>query len=408
MKRVLFMTALLALLAVPTALWAQVKVVQFKDGRPPLIGTVNERADGYEVTTPAGKQVVPIDQVAEITDYLSPREEFRKRQGSLAATDVAGHFALADWAYRQGLLEEARGELKLVLMQRPGHENAQLLLNVVEKAIQAKAPRSTSPAAPAAHGERGSELLGQMMSMDDVQRIRRAELRSGDQIAVEFRNDVLRRYVEVQYKDNPGGRQAFNNKPPVAKAVEMIEQAPTTPEIQNDILIKGDGRFMKDFKQRVWPIIARQCASPDCHGAPKGMGRVKLYATPIADDRVYYTNFYILDTFERNVGRMIDRNIPEKSLLLQYSLQPGEGRMAHPGVPAAFVKSPQEEKYQIMLAWIQEGLLNPHPEYLLDYRAAGQRPRGSILSLGSQPASRPASRPASAPASQPARGPKGR
>ena len=416
MKRMfLAASVMVVLLVAPAPVWAQVKVVQFKDGRPPLIGTVTESADSYEVVTRTGKQVVPMDQVASISDYVTPREEFRKRQAALTSGDVSGHYSLADWAYKQGLLEDARAELKIVLSLQSGHENAKLLLSLVEKDLQSQqkepaGPRHSTHSTPSARSDRLGELMAQMMSMDDVQRIRRAELRRGDRVTVEFRNDVLRRFVEAQtaagrFKD-PADARAFYSQPPADQVAQIVEEMPAATEILDDIIVKSDPRFMSMFKRNVWPIVSARCASPECHGRPRGAGGLKLYAVPVQDDRVYYTNFYILDAYESGHNRLIDRNAPARSLLLHYGLPPDESRKAHPNVRGLNLLN--EVQYQAILEWISNVLANPRPTYGLTYRAPGEKPKASTLSLGSQPATHPASRPATRPASRPAAPPAGR
>jgi hypothetical protein len=397
-------------LAAPTAAWAQLKVVQFKDGRPPLVGTVTESADSYEVTTRTGKQTVLIDQVASIADYVSPREEFQKRLSAIRSGDVAGHYALADWAYKQGLLEESRAELRAVLTLQPNHENAKLLLNIVEKALleqkeKEPAPRAPGAPVPAGPTRAGLSVLSQLMSFEDVQRIRRSELRRGDRALIEFRNDVLRRFVQLQvdsgrFSDAAAARKFYSQT--AVDQVVQIMQEPASRELQSDIIVKADPRFMTVFKRSIWPMLAVHCAAPDCHGAPRGAGRLKLYAGPVQDDRAYYTNFYILDAYEAGQNRMINRNLPAQSLLLQYGLPADDTHTAHPGPKSAVFMN--EAQYNILLDWITNVLANPRPVYGLDYRAAGEKPHGPTLSLGSQPASQPTSSPASRPGSRPAAG----
>jgi hypothetical protein len=313
MKGALATCVLLVLLAAPA--WAQLKVVEFKDGRPALIGTVTESADSYEITTRNGKQTVPIDQVASISDYVSPREEFQKRLSALKGDDASGHYALAQWAYKQGLLEESRAELRAVLTLQPAPENARLLLSVVEKALAAqKEPGLRPPGTATSRPDRLGDLGWQLMSPEDVRRIRRAELRRGDRVTIEFRNDVLRRFVDAQviagrYRDYADAR-SFYSQSQADQAVQIMEEMPEAQAFQNDIIIKGDPAFMTVFKRNIWPMIGGRCGAPECHGAAKGAGHLKLFNGPVQDDRVYYTNFYILDAYESGQKRLISRNLP--------------------------------------------------------------------------------------------------
>ncbi len=371
---ILAVSALLAFSLAPSTAIAQMKVIQFKDAnKPALVGMVTERADTYEVTTPKGLVTVPVDQVASITDYVSPAEEFRKRQGSLSPTDAAGHYELAKWAYNKGLLEDSRSELELVLSLQNNNENAKLLLTLVVKAIseQKEAAATGKEMVHISTSDKPGSLLSQMMSNEDVQRVRRAELRSADRATIEFRNDVQRRYISAMTaagRYSPADASAFYSKPPVAQAVEILTQS-ADPQIQEDILIKNDPAFMAMFKKVIWPtVVLRQCASPECHGAARGQGRLKLYPQPAQDDRVYYTNFYILESYEYNGNRMINRNAPEQSLMIQYGVP--DSRLQHPGGPVpAMYRSGEDPRYQTVMNWITNVLVNPRPTYNLDYHA---------------------------------------
>ena len=98
---------------------------------------------------------------------------------------------------------------------------------------------------------------------------------------------------------------------------------------------------------------------------------MKLFRTTGRDEKTDYTNFVILDGMTSRDGRyrVIDRQNPDKSLLLQYGLMPELAEARHPEKlrqPIFLNKS--SPSYRHVLNWIQTSLRGPkHPNYRLEY-----------------------------------------
>ncbi|MCD6303865.1 MAG: hypothetical protein J7M21_02765, partial [Planctomycetes bacterium] len=86
------------------------------------------------------------------------------------------------------------------------------------------------------------------------------------------------------------------------------------------------------------------------------------------NDRVAYTNFLILDSFHKPGGlRMIRRDNPEESLLLQYALPRNIARYRHPEKIRSAFRSRNDPGYRLTLQWIRS-LKGPlHPDYRIKY-----------------------------------------
>jgi len=371
MKRVILSAAMTWLLFLSVSVCsAQTKKVTLKSG-PPLIGTVTLKDDRYEVMTRAGKVTVPVDQVISITDYVTFEQEYSRRVLALQPNDAEGHYALAQWCMGEKQLDHARRELLTVLKIKPGHENARLLLALVDEELaKARKPRKPGPGAPKTIP--GTKIpVTEMVSKEDVLRVRLAELRSFDKVGIAFRDRADVRFADKmtgkgEFAD-PNYRWVFLRKKPVAKAVEMLITAPDDVELHRDILVRTNPRFMTTFKSRVWPMIAQNCAAATCHGGVKGAGRLKLYNVRTTADELYFTNFLILDAFANTDGRMIDRSHPARSLLLQFGLPTDEARKTHPVKIRSMYRGVDDPPYRFVETWIKE-LLNPHPKYDIRFR----------------------------------------
>ena len=373
MNRTLLVSAVvLALSLCAVGVMAQMKVVTLKDGRT-VVGKVTLKGDQYEVVGASGQAVkLPASEVVSVTKAPSKKEQYQKKLLMLEPGDVKGHYDLAAWCEKQDLLQEAKAELKAVLKLRPEHKNALLLLPVVEARLRdLKQPTggSTKPPKPL------EGLLTKLMGQEDIERIRLAELRSRDKVSITFANDVVQRYIGMREARGEFSREEFLRKSPVAKAVDMLVHFPDVSDLQADIHIKSNPRFMTTFKTSVWPnIVSRSCATNSCHGSAKGAGNLKLYNVKIKDDRVFYTNFYILNQFKGRRGKMIDRGRPAQSLLLQYGLPEKLASAKHPGgpLPRPAYRSTRNKKYRMVDDWIRS-LWRPRPKYPVKFKIPGEK-----------------------------------
>ncbi len=305
------------------------------------------------------------------------RTEYARKAKALSATDVKGRYELALWCRDRGLLAEARAELAAVLKLQPKHEAADRLLKTI--------PKGHSTTRPA----NGPEKF--WMGQRDILRIRLAELRSTDKVRIAFNNNVLDRYVELAKLDVAAAK-AFRGRTPVEMAIEILVTRPDDRKLLGDIHVMSNPAFMSSFKLRVWPLLQTSCASMQCHGAKKGAGRLKLLNTTTAKDAFYYANFYILDSYRGKSGRLINRDAPGKSLLLEFGLpRPADtekiARAIHPKpmgaehTPFLHKKTPA---YRVIDGWIR-GLYHPRANYEVDYVAPCRSANGVKKPPATQP-----------------------
>ncbi len=375
-KHILAMIATVALVAA-FAIPAQQVVILKNGGR--VVGEVTKTKDGYQVINDKGTIVFAKNQVLKVEDVVTVKDELTKRLAKVDSRDADGYYQVARWAYDQNLLTDSRKILKKVLKLNPKHEDAPKLLKLVNMGI-AKSGGDTTTTKK--NGGKKQTLLARsnFLTKEDIYRIRLMELKSNDRVSVQFRNKVLQRFIKSMRGSGDFENRGFENKfrgyNRVKQVLYILEWTDRdNASIRDDILIKTDPKVIKEFRARIWPIIAKSFASPSCYGGVKPRDGLKLFNIPLTDERVLYTNFYILHKWERNGRKMIDRDNPEMSLLLQYGLPKKIAKCPRPKyVPGPIFKSTNDRSYKIVKDWIASLRRLFPPGYRIKYTLPGQKP----------------------------------
>jgi hypothetical protein len=89
-----------------------------------------------------------------------------------------------------------------------------------------------------------------------------------------------------------------------------------------------------------------------------------LRLQPNREDTVY-TNFHRLHAARTDDGDMVDREKPERSLLIQYGLPQDRAATPHPQTPGwrAGLRDESDPTYQLLQRWIGRELYHPAPDY---------------------------------------------
>lgn len=380
------------------------KRIKLRDGRVVEGEIVEKTADSIKLRMKLGELTFPAGQVVTMEDVYDAKADYEQRLAKLKKDDAGANVELGRWAMEQGLLAEARKHFKAALEINKDDERAALLLRQLEAKLAQK------PAAPEAGPTTGTATpdsgklpfeMKDMVRIEDIHRIRQAELREGETVSVEFRNDVLERFIKgmagVDRFREPTFVTQFKNWSSSKQARYMLSMLKENSPLRDDILVKGDPEFMKEFRSTVWRYVGGNCAASACHGAKEGRGGLKLYNYPGQNDYVDYTNFLILSTFhdKESLREMINRDHPEMSMMLQYSLPAQVAELKHSKqIPAVFGNR-THEGYQRTLKWIRD--LEKLPRYEIKKRPpyvmeTVRGPHG--IRGGSEPAIAPTSAPA--------------
>jgi len=366
------------LLAALTAV-GQVKVVRLKKGGK-ITGTVRKTVKAgetiYEITTKIGDKevVVPVraDQVVSITDHATPEEEYRRRLARIDPNSAADHFEIGQWAFQEGLLAIAVKELSIAKRLDPSSETAAYLHKQASEALARRRKGAKRPPGKKGPGTKKKWLIKKR----DMNRIRLSELQPKERVKVAFRKKVIERFVDkMQSSEDFRGDQdfakTFRKWRAERRLAYILDYAEDDWGLLDDIEIRGDPRVFQTFRKRVWPLVAKNCASSNCHGGRKGKGQLKLLNVSTSDSRALYTNFLILDLYAKKAGRMISRDIPNRSLLMEYGLPEKYAQVKHPGDKKAkrkpIFRDTKDPRYVVVGKWI-DSLTRPHPNYKVKYQ----------------------------------------
>jgi len=391
------------LLGGSTAL-ADVKVVVTKDPSRVLTGEVTDTSEGIEVQTSLGVIRVPRHQIVSITDYVDPEQDYSQRLEKLADDDVQGHIDLGRWAIENGLLEAGKERFEHAIALDGENREATLLLRRVEAMIKQRDEKQVPDEPGGKVGGNDGDAVASgtfdpkwLVSMDDVFRIRMAEIKEGERVRVEFDNDVLDRFAKAMTgredaQGNMFDEREFKRLGPADKLIYILDNIDRDDtDIRNDIRIVQDPEFMKVFKETIWKLrVEPSCGAAQCHGGTSSPGGLKLLPYAGTSDevgtRTLYTNFLILDMYRATEGpfkgqQLINRNRPENSLLLQFGLPSNMATFVHPNVDGWAVRplftGLEDPRYVSTFEWITQSLYGPvHPYYNVNFTPPLPNPAG--------------------------------
>ncbi|MCL2700677.1 MAG: hypothetical protein FWE88_03160 [Phycisphaerae bacterium] len=315
------------------------QTIILKDGRK-IAGDVTRTDSGYRVKTENGEMLYKTTEVDRVVDHAAFEKEYKDRLAKIGDKDADAHLELAKWAEQNGQLKIAQTELKRCLTLAKDHEEARMRLRRIEAALAPPAEPATKPATTASSnkstssGASGGIDVKDLITDEDINKIRFADLRPSDTgMSIEFKNQALNNFIKAEQ-----GQRGLESKEEIdrfrklsnVRQVIFIRETPGYGGVKDDIIIKSDPKFMKDFRT-IWPTIDQNCASINCHGGAKGKGELKLFPKGNAkNDRIDYTNYLILNLWEKDGKRLFDRDRPEDSLVLQYGLPHANARYKHP------------------------------------------------------------------------------
>jgi hypothetical protein len=370
-----------AIAVVASGLLARPGVVTHRDGNT-YTGEVSEDEAG-KVTVKVRGIPMAIDRRDVVSiRYIDPAEEdFPKKLAALPANDIKGRMDLAKWALTERKYDWAIQAAESALKVDPNNREATDFITMArrQRELDRTHPAGTNP--PAGNGTvrttpppatTPAAAQHKTLTPDDINFIRQSELRGNEDFRVQFNNDVRKRYVDHQKLN----LSQFSSRPAAEQARDILK---AMPELRNDVRITSDPASIVAFKRTIQPVIMQGCASAGCHSGSTGGGFV-LLENPTSDP-VAYTNFYILNSYvkqveQRKIG-MIERTTPQQSLLLQYGLPAENADPKHPAVPGyrGIYRTPADARFQLVARWLGDTLAVPAPDYsAIKYEAPRNEP----------------------------------
>lgn len=280
------------------------------------------------------------------------------------AAEAVTRYQKAYGLYQQGNLAEAQRENNEALRLDPQFQEALILRDILNSQIPAQSGRPGASTRPTVLPVAAGELLNEQQ----ISRIRMVEL-----TVAELRdnrsqiNGVVPRQVLEQFWDRvvvrdprqtevtKEARDAYLNPNRFKYQVQLIKEY-KAEQFYGEAKLFSDPAVMIEFKRLVQPYLLQNCATAKCHGSPdpavnKGY-RVYGRTTTAPTNGETYTNFYILSTRKVGQEQLLNRDDPERSLILQYGLQKKDAVVPHPGAEmTARFRGPSDGLYRDIIAW---------------------------------------------------------
>jgi hypothetical protein len=360
-------------------LLARPGVVKTHDGQT-YEGEVDERDPAAVVIVVRGIQTrIDRSRVASITYSGDKQQELRGQLAKLGPKDVPGRVALARAAMADEQYVIARDVLEQARQIDPNNAEVVQLLETVQSQIrmqrntglahearQAPATEtSTAPTQPAGDVK--------LLRAPEINTIKQAEARyPEDNLRIRFERNVLRRFVDYVGRDELPNFFSLNA---LQQANLIVQKGP--PEMAQDVTILNDPPALRDYRRVIQPFIVQNCASVACHGG----GGTKLHiVTPADSDAAAYTNFYTITKYVKEMPasdaavfgganpRLVDRQRPEQSLLVQYSLPGAISEFDHPDVRdyRPPLRSKTDPRFRQLVDWMGVSLKPVDPRYTFE------------------------------------------
>jgi len=331
---------------------------------------------------------MPLVRAAGVDDVGA---EYERRLAQLQRDDIAGQLELAHWCRDQQAWELVRKQCTLILKQEGEHAQAKLLLELAMRhlrKVDGGRKRGGTPASDDSTQEFGR--LGRIVSDAEIRRIRWMEMMDEEPrpLSIAFKNKVIQRFLDAmegnsEYTSREKRRDFMLLKP--TEKLQRIRKE-TEDRFYEDIVIKTDPKRMADFERHVLPPVLAGCATSKCHGNPE-TSRFVLYTDRIMSKNQVYTNYLIMHGFSAGGRRLINRDLPEQSLLLTYGFRelpailgnldrtfkhPPVGEQKNTEIRAIF-RGGKDPRFRAIRDWLKS-LSALEPDYGISLEPSGSTP----------------------------------
>ena len=326
---------------------------------------------------------IPRSQVKQVQYLETALEQYRKRRADLDDSDVEGRFRLALELYQQhefalvmreladlgeSVSENARiGALRRLTAQRLEAHGPVLALAVQEDREAKPKPKPS---------EKGKGKRRHLLTKEQINLLKIYEIDLEGEPNVNVPRATVDKLLEqyAEFDEIPKGVSAQNQfrRLPGWRKLQAMFQVQARP-LYPEVTARQNPPAMMVFRSQVHQkYVVGFCGSLRCHGRSGGAGNLQILNDLRNKWEFVYTNFYILQLFDNDVGRMIDRDQPEQSLLVQYGLAPQAAIKRHPEVQGwrREFRSDEDRRFRKIVDWIGQ-LWKPAPQYGIDYVPPG-------------------------------------
>ena len=288
-----------------------------------------------------------------------------------AKEEAKAQYQKAKTLYDAGKYAEANVENEKALRLDPASVEANLLKRVLASYIDGSTPSVAATGAAPASGKPG------LLNASQISLIRIAEMsRNEPNMKGKIERPVLQEFWDEVYTKDPLGDKSqralneFLNPANFAGQLRVFKDSNQQKFLER-VSVTTDPAILAAFRTSAHPYLLTNCATSECHGGEKG-GNFRLVTSSggAATTEQIYTNFYIMSMYAGKDGKMFDRDSPEKSLIMQYSLPWSSAAIKHPKVDIRKIPNMQDNRYRGMYDWIRS-LTIPRPNYGITFELPG-------------------------------------
>jgi hypothetical protein len=380
-------------LLLASVLWARPGTVKTRDGQV-FVGEVTEESDQVVVDNKGIHTTIARDNLRSITYSTSIDQEYQKRLAKLTQYDVPGRLELARWVFENQRYDLAQAVLQEAIRIQPHNDDVIRMTRTVARQLdlaQAEARKHAPVQLAAADnnapvgGKAAAPVrapAGRLLSPEEINFISQSEWVQDQLVHATFKNDVRRKYIAQQGIEPV----TFNRLTPPQQAWAIVQNG--TKDMKKDVIV-SDPPAILGFKRVQQSILASGCAN--CHSGEKAAGGFWFHY-PADTEPATCANFLILQKYSQKIGdrvySMIDRERPDDSLLIQFSMPPELGIPPHPKAPNyhGAVHTRNDPRLKAARDWINS--LNPIvPDYSeIDLASPAATPAGGAAPPTSRPA----------------------
>ena len=286
-----------------------------------------------QIDSPAvGKISMDARNIEQIIYFNSPAEEFKARVSVLGPRDAAGRVDLANFAIQNNMLPQARELLVSALQIEPANRTAADQLKRVDEQLKAAHPVETQPAQTQVTTTVRPGLLRakRMLTPEEINELRQMDWQGPEKdpnVRVQITPEVRKAAIDLSLID----ASQIQNYTPAQIGWAVLQGGP--PNLRAGVKLANDPVSLADYRTRVQRFVIANCATGACHNGAKG-GNFYLFTEPAQNDAVVLSDYVVLQQYTKTITgvefSMIDRLHPTDSLVLQFALPSGLGKVAHP------------------------------------------------------------------------------
>lgn len=389
-RRLILAMGLVVCMIAPGA-WAREVVVVTQDGRRIEGEWVSENDQGVVLSIASVQTSISRNQIKSVEFVETARERYQTKRSKLKDDDLNERYLLAYEMYDAGEYDLAIRELEGLEKVAPKDQRQRftsLKQAIIESRKQKGQPSTATKDDPKTNQRSDKEKTAdtsaphpsaatkdETLTEDQINIIRIYEIDLSQRPRINVPNEVINKLL-TDYADRdqtpkgPRLQQRLRRAPGYEKMKLIFDLQ--ARELYGEVSVQQDPPVLADFRSQVHrAYVVNYCASLKCHGGAETAGDFRLFHDTRNREDYVYTNFYLLHLYQNASGDMINRNDPERSLLLQYGLDRTVAKTPHPDVPGwrAELRNDQTPMYQRIDAWIRS-LYRPTPKYPIDYRSS--------------------------------------